>query len=424
MSAQPARAGDAVLPLARLLSRFLGVRRQTEALCQPLVIEDFGLQAMPDVSPPKWHLAHTTWFFEQFLLTPFHPGYTPFHPQYALLFNSYYESLGRFHPRPQRGLLSRPTVNEIQSYRAHVDALMLDADRWLERANEAEFCRRLELGLHHEQQHQELILTDLKYNFSVNPLRPAYGPEPARAETPPASLAWQEFPAGLRRIGHHDGGFAFDNEGPAHSTYLAPFALATRLVTWGEYQGFMADDGYRRPEFWLSEGWRVQNEEGWTRPLYLDEDASLFTLGGMRPLDPNEPVSHLSYFEADAYARYAGCRLPTEAEWEVAAAGLNLSGNFCDTGRLHPAAASPTPELQQMFGDVWEWTQSAYSAYPGYRPETGALGEYNGKFMCGQFVLRGGSCATPAGHIRASYRNFFPPSARWQFSGLRLARDL
>jgi ergothioneine biosynthesis protein EgtB len=421
------------LPLAPRAEVLLGgadlrnyhtVRQLSATLCQPLEIEDYGLQAMADVSPPKWHLAHTTWFFETFLLRPYLPGYQEFHPGYGYLFNSYYESVGDRHPRPQRGLLSRPTVAEVYAYRVHVDEAMeqLLATR-LDHPTVAELTA---LGLHHEQQHQELLLTDLKYNLGINPLRPTYRQDVAVgacAGTTP--LEFIDFAGGLYTLGHQGSGFAFDNEGPAHPVYLQDFALANRLVTNGEYLEFIADQGYQTAAHWLAEGWALVQSEGWQAPLYWEQHDGqwwTFTLVGLQPVNPLEPVCHLSYFEAEAYAQWRGHRLPTEAEWEVAAALVPLAGNLLAADHLHPQPADGTPVLQQIYGDVWEWTQSAYLPYPGFRPAPGAVGEYNGKFMCNQMVLRGGSCVTPPGHIRPSYRNFFPPSARWQFSGLRLAK--
>jgi ergothioneine biosynthesis protein EgtB len=381
---------------------------------------------MPDASPVKWHLAHTTWFFEQFLLTPFLQGYRPFDAQYDFLFNSYYEAVGPRHSRPARGLLSRPTVAEVCRYRTHVDAQML---RLLQtRGCDARIRSRLELGINHEQQHQELILTDLKHAYSLNPLRPAYGSRvPANAgEARP--LRFIGFNPGICEIGAAGDAFHFDNEAPRHSALVAPFALADRLITNAEYREFIDDGGYHRAELWLSDGWAHAQQHRWERPLYWsDDDDAEFTLAGMQPLAPHAPVCHLSYYEADAYARWAGMRLPTEFEWEVAAAQCAVDGNLLDSGRLHPAALSthgPASSPAQMFGDTWEWTASPYMPYPGFRPLAGALGEYNGKFMCNQMVLRGGSCFTPADHVRATYRNFFYPTARGQVSGLRLARDL
>jgi ergothioneine biosynthesis protein EgtB len=381
---------------------------------------------MPDVSPTKWHLAHTSWFFETFVLIPTLPHYSPFHPMYGYLFNSYYNAVGERHARPQRGLLTRPTVEEIYQYRAHVDehmqALLLNGDE----ARLAAVADVIELGLHHEQQHEELLLTDLKHVLSCNPLRPAYRELPSSPAGTSGPLGWQAYPGGIAWLGHDGAGFAFDNELPRHRVFLEPFRLGTRLVTNGEYLAFMADGGYTRPELWLSDGWNTVNAQDWQAPLYWEQrDGNWheFTLGGLRPVAPNAPVCHVSYYEADAYARWAGARLPTEVEWEVAAAALRPAGNFVESEAFHPVPAPPGDGLRQMYGDVWEWTASAYSPYPGFRPTAGALGEYNGKFMCSQLVLRGGSCATPLSHIRASYRNFFPPDARWQFSGIRLAND-
>jgi ergothioneine biosynthesis protein EgtB len=403
-------------------ARYLSVRHATEALCAPLSIEDYGVQSMPDASPAKWHLAHTTWFFETFVLKP-RRGYRAFHPHFEVLFNSYYNSVGEQFPRAQRGLLTRPSVDEVYGYRHHVDGELQNLLEAGELPPPA--LAVVELGLHHEQQHQELILTDLKHLLSCNPLRPVYR-DLAVASSSPSPMAWCGFDAGVEEIGHDGVGFAFDNETPRHRVYLEPFALASRLVTNGELAAFIDDNGYSRPELWLAEGWEAVRAQGWRSPLYWERHASgwkTFSLGGMRDLLPDEPVSHVSYFEADAYARWAGARLPREGEWEVAASRIDVAGNFVESSRLHPVAAAGGGELQQMFGDVWEWTESPYTAYSGFRPAAGALGEYNGKFMCNQFVLRGGSCATPASHMRATYRNFFPPSARWQFSGIRLAKD-
>jgi ergothioneine biosynthesis protein EgtB len=415
-----------------VLAQFDTVRRLSRALAAKLTPEDQSIQSMPDASPTKWHLAHTTWFFETFILTRFAPDYQVFDPAFAYLFNSYYEAAGPRHPRPERGLLSRPTVGTIAAYREHVDAAMA---RLIERAGAAAWAAAgplVELGAHHEQQHQELILMDIKHVFSVNPLLPAYqAGEPQKEAAAPAS-GQVEFAARLVEIGHHGQGFAFDNETPRHKVWLDPFALATRPVSCGDYLAFIENDGYRRPEFWLSDGWATVCREGWTAPLYWSRDSgkwTMFTLCGRRPVNPAEPVCHVSFYEADAFARWAGKRLPTEAEWEVAAAGVPVSGNFADRQQLHPcvdgatAVENGTP-LRQMFGDVWEWTASPYIAYPRFRPVAGAIGEYNGKFMSSQMVLRGGAAVTPAGHVRATYRNFFPPSARWAFAGLRLAEDL
>jgi ergothioneine biosynthesis protein EgtB len=410
-------------------SFYRAVRRQTEELCQPLEVEDYVIQSMPDASPVKWHLAHTSWFFETMVLTPYVPEYRPFHPEFKVLFNSYYESVGPRWSRAQRGLLSRPTVADVYRYRAHVDEQM---DRLLDRPDgelPAEAAALVQLGLHHEQQHQELLLTDLKHAWAANPLHPVYRAAIAEhGERPPA--AWQPFPEELAWIGHDGDGFAFDNESPRHRVLVPAFQLASRLVTNGEYLAFLADGGYDRPELWLSDGWAARQTHDWTAPLYWQERDgawSSITLAGPRPLDPREPVCHVSYYEADAFARWVGGRLPTEAEWETASAPLPLAGHFLESGRFHPsaiAAAEETGPLYQMYGDVWQWTASPYVGYPGYRPVASAVGEYNGKFMCNQLVLRGASCATPRSHARRTYRNYFPPHARWQFSGIRLAKDL
>ena len=402
------------------------VRAHSLALCRPLAPDDYGVQPILDASPPKWHLAHTTWFFETFLLKAFVPGYKPFHRDFEVLFNSYYEGVGEQFPRPLRGTLSRPTVAEVMEYRAHVDhamAKLLDAD-------DPGVQDRIELGLHHEQQHQELLVTDLKANLGSNPLKPAYregGMAVAAGAQKP--IAFVEFPGGVTEVGAHFGdGFRFDNECPRHKVYLDDFALADRLVTNAEYAAFIAAGGYETPSLWLSEGWAWRRENNVAEPMYWRHDDVWheYRLDGERPLAGAVPVTHVSYYEADAYARWAGARLATEPEWEAAAASQAVQGNFADGG-LHPEAACPSQErgagLAQVFGDCWEWTSSAYGPYPGFRPLGGTLGEYNGKFMSSQMVLRGGSCATPVGHIRLSYRNFFYPKDRWQFTGIRLARD-
>ncbi len=410
-----------------LAARYLEVRKLSVDLCAPLGPEDYVLQSMPDASPAKWHLAHTTWFFETFLLAPRLATYRVFHPSFGYLFNSYYNAIGDRLPRARRGLLSRPTVAEVLAYRVHVDTAMADL---LVASGSGELVSLMELGLNHEQQHQELIVTDLKHGLAQNPLRPAYDPDLIReSRTDPSPLRWHEFDEGVREIGFEGPGFAFDNESPRHREFVGSFRLASRPSTNGEYLEFMADGGYERPEFWLSDGWATRNAQGWTTPLYWEPRPGgtyeTFTLSGMRPVDLTEPVTHLSYYEADAFARWSGARMPTEAEWETAAGSTLVRGHFLDPKRLHPAtsAASET-EVDQLFGDVWEWTASPYTAYPGFRAATGAVGEYNGKFMCNQFVLRGGSCATPPGHVRSTYRNFFPPDARWQYAGVRLARDV
>ena len=416
------------------LEHFEEVRRETETLTANLTAEDQSIQSMPDVSPTKWHLAHTTWFFETFILTRFDPDYRVFDPAFAYLFNSYYEAAGPRHPRLQRGLLSRPTVDIVAAYRDHVSA---GVARLIERAGEAawgEAAPLIELGVHHEQQHQELILMDIKHVFSINPLLPAYQAPHLQVQTLAAPLEWLEFDGGLREIGDREGGFAFDNERPRHKVWLEPFRLATRPLTCGEYLGFIDDGGYTRPEFWLSDGWVTNREQGWQAPLYWayeDGEWWIFTLSGRRRLNPAEPVCHVSFYEADAFAKWSDKRLPTEAEWETAVEGVLVAGNFADRGLFHPCtdtsgtvAGGSRPGLRQMFGDVWEWTASPYVPYPRFRPAGGAIGEYNGKFMSNQMVLRGGAAVTPARHIRATYRNFFPPSARWTFAGLRLAEDV
>jgi ergothioneine biosynthesis protein EgtB len=405
------------------LERYLAVRGRTLELVEPLSAEDCAVQSMPDASPAKWHLAHTTWFFEIFALPKALPGYRPFAPAYRELFNSYYNGVGEQHPRAQRGLLTRPSLAEVRAYRAHVDDCMA---RWLERAADPELLGIVELGLQHEQQHQELILTDVKHLLACNPLRPAYREAPLARGASTAELRWHAWPEGVFEVGHAGRGFAFDNESPRHRVFAAAFELASRAVTCGEYLEFMADGGYARHELWLSDGWRAVRERGWRAPLYWERSGGAWlvhTLAGVQEIDPAEPVCHVSWFEADAFARWAGARLPDEVEWELAAARAPLEGGFADAGRLHPAAAPAGSGVQQLFGDVWEWTRSSYGPYPGFRPLAGELGEYNGKFMSGQMVLRGGSCATPAGHVRATYRNFFYPPDRWQFSGIRLARD-
>lgn len=405
------------------------VRAASERLAEPLVTEDYVIQSMPDVSPTKWHLAHTSWFFETFILAPHVPGYAPFAPSYAYLFNSYYVQVGPRHARPQRGLLSRPTVAEVYRYRQHVDARMTELLQAIDPQAQPALVGLLGLGLNHEQQHQELMLTDIKHVFSCNPLRPVYQSRATAATDPAPGLAWVAFAGGLQDIGHDGEGFAFDNEGPRHRAFLEPFRLATRPVSNGEYLAFIDDGGYRRPELWLSDGWDQITREGWSAPLYWEQRDGgweYYTLAGMRPVEEAEPVCHASYFEADAYARWAGARLPSEQELEVATNAAPVQGNFVERGHYHPLPGAPSTDggPTQLYGDVWEWTRSAYSPYPGYRPAAGAVGEYNGKFMCNQFVLRGGSCATPQSHMRPTYRNFFYPNARWQFTGIRLAQDL
>ena len=426
ISREPAATED---ERARWARRFAEVRSRTEALAAPLSAEDQTVQSMPDVSPTKWHRAHTSWFFETFLLAPHLSGYAVFDAVYHYLFNSYYEAKGPRHPRPERGLLSRPGIAEVARYRGYVDAAMerliagSGADVW------AAVAPILELGLNHEEQHQELLLMDIKHVLAQNPLDPAYA-APPRAHSAIAAppLGWMEFAGGLRQVGHAGGGFAFDNETPRHKVWIEPFRLADRLVTCGEYLAFIAADGYRRAEFWLSDGWATVQQERWTAPLYWrreEQGWTIFTLAGRRPLASAEPVCHVSFYEADAFARWSGKRLAREAEWEIAAAEMEpaVPGNFIDRGILHPEPAAVCAGLKQMIGDAWEWTASPYVAYPGFRPLAGAIGEYNGKFMSNQMVLRGGAALTPAGHVRPTYRNFFPPAARWAMAGIRLAED-
>ena len=402
---------------------YAAVRGQSEALCEPLATEDYVVQPIVDASPPRWHLAHTTWFFETFLLKPFAHRYQPFDAAFEYLFNSYYNGVGNQFPRPLRGTLSRPTVAEVRRYRQHVDAAMQP----LLGREDATVQSRIELGLHHEQQHQELLLTDVKANLGLNPLKPAYRPasEPA-ADVAPA-LSFEPFAAGMAEIGAVGKGFCFDNERPRHRVWLHDFALANRLVTNAEYAAFIDDGGYDAPALWLSEGWAWRSEHDVRAPMYwrrVDGAWLEYRLdGGERRVEDDAPVTHLSYFEADAYARWAGARLPTEAEWEVAAAGNPVHGTFAPNA-VHPCAAQGNGGLLQVFGDCWEWTSSAYGPYPGFTPLAGTLGEYNGKFMSSQNVLRGGSCATPQGHVRATYRNFFYPKDRWQFTGIRLAKSM
>jgi ergothioneine biosynthesis protein EgtB len=409
-----------------LLARFLDVRRASAALAAPLTPEDAMVQSMPDASPAKWHLGHTTWFFETFVLARARPARTPFDPTYAYLFNSYYEAAGPRQPRPERGLLSRPPLADVLRYRAAIEGEVAEL---LLAGVSRELAAIVELGVNHEEQHQELLVTDLKHAFSASPLRPAYAPAPPAAATaPPPPLAWLPGEPGVVPVGAPADRFAFDNERPRHPELLAPHLLASRPVVCSEWLAFMDDGGYQRPELWMSDGWDAVRRNGWEAPLHWlrgdDGRWRQFTMGGVRPLDGAEPVAHVSWYEADAYARWAGARLPTEAEWEVAAAAAPAAtGTFLDDARLHPAAAAPGAGPRQLLGDVWEWTRSAYAPYPGFEPAPGALGEYNGKFMVSQLVLRGGSCATPRRHARPSYRNFFHPDARWQFSGVRLARD-
>ncbi|MCP5364007.1 MAG: ergothioneine biosynthesis protein EgtB [Hyphomicrobiales bacterium] len=420
----------------RLLEEFTRVRRQSLAIAEPLSGEDQTVQSMPDASPTKWHLAHTTWFFEAFILKPGAPKYRVFNEAFFYLFNSYYEALGPRHSRPHRGMLTRPSIEDVRAYRAYVDEQIA---RYVEQAEEPEretIEPLLILGLNHEQQHQELMLSDVLHLFSCNPLRPAYRTRSASRHPHGATAAtWYTFAGGITEVGHQGDTFSFDNEGPRHVVVVNPFRLASRLVTNGEWKAFMADGGYQRPELWMSDGWSALQDELWHMPLYWrpseGSEFQTLTLNGEQHVDDAAPICHISYYEADAFARWAGKRLPSEFEWEVAARDVRPVGNTLGSGALcpQPANAQPAPGRQadecpaQLFGDVWEWTASPYVAYPGYRPAAGALGEYNGKFMCNQMVMRGGSCVTPDGHIRATYRNFFYPHQRWQFSGLRLAED-
>jgi ergothioneine biosynthesis protein EgtB len=431
MATRGIEAGESTRALARQYSE---VRATTVRLAAPLSAEDQMLQSMPEASPTKWHLAHTTWFFETFLLTPHARNYRPFDDRFRQLFNSYYKQVGGHPYRGARGLMSHPSLDEVHAYRRGVDEAMLAL---IERANDPVLAL-VELGLNHEQQHQELILTDIKHALWSSPLRPAYRAQPAPLSSPATrvperwdarSYIWQEFKGGIQQIGHAGQGFAFDNEGPRHEVLLRPFRMASRAVTSGEWLEFMADGGYRNPQLWLSDGWDAVCAQHWEAPLYWerrDNEWWQYTMSGTRRVEHSEPVCHVSYYEADAYARWAGARLPLEAEWEIAAERNPSRGTMLEDDVFHPRrnrVADPSHILQQMFGDIWEWTASPYVAYPGFRPAAGAIGEYNGKFMCNQFVLRGGSCATPSSHIRATYRNFFPPQARWQFSGVRLASD-
>jgi ergothioneine biosynthesis protein EgtB len=408
---------------AGLKERYRRVRSATLRLAEPLSAEDAMVQSMPDASPAKWHLAHTTWFFETFILSGAH-GYRPFDAEYRLLFNSYYKALGGHPVRAQRGTFSRPSLPVVLRYREHVDEAM---ERLLESQPAPETLELVELGLNHEQQHQELILTDILHAFWTQPLRPAYAVAPEQESRKQAApLRWIDHAGGRVECGAPETGFAFDNERPRHPVLLNPYRLASRLTTNAEYLAFMQDCGYERPELWLSDGWDTVLREGWRAPLYWEQrDGEWFQFGlrGMRKIELAAPVMHVSYFEADAFARWSGARLALESEWEAAADGVDVAGNLLDNWALMALPAADAQQEAQLFGDAWEWTASAYLSYPGFRPAGGAVGEYNGKFMCNQFVLRGGSFATPASHIRASYRNFFPPHARWQFMGIRLAND-
>ncbi len=421
-----------VFPMSQseYIKQYLQVRSFSERLCAPLETEDYLIQSMPDVSPTRWHLAHTTWFFETFILKPELHTYRSPNERYNYLFNSYYNAIGDQYPRPKRGLLSRPTVQEVYAYRQHVDQQM---QILLDEMSDIKFDKLksfLVLGLNHEQQHQELMLTDIKHVFFQNPLFPVYQKQTldeSSSTTPPYS--WTQFGGGQVKHGYSGDGFCFDNETPRHDILLQPFELGNRLITNGEYLSFIEAGGYKQPKLWLSDGWAIINSGKWDSPLYWvkqDDKWSEFTLSGLLPLQPESPVTHLSYYEADAFANWSGVRLPSEFEWEFAARGLKSEGNFVEGQQFHPRPVDDTqdPDIQQMFGDVWEWTRSPYSPYPGFKVDEGAVGEYNGKFMSSQMVLKGGSCATSSNHIRSTYRNFFYPHSRWQFMGLRLARDV
>ncbi|MGD8749506.1 MAG: ergothioneine biosynthesis protein EgtB, partial [Balneolaceae bacterium] len=411
-----------------LSQRFKEIRNFSEYLAEPLEVEDYVIQAMENTSPTKWHLAHVSWFYETFVLKEADTGYESLHPQYSYIFNSYYLQTGEPHTRSKRGLLSRPTVKQVYEYRKYVNERVL---AFIEQATEeqlAKFGPVIEIGNHHEQQHQELMLTDFKYMFAQNPLAPAYRELDLLEGNPPEELNWIAFDEGIYEIGNEGDEYTYDNEHPKHRKFLESFALSDRLITNREFMEFMEDGGYRGSELWLDDGWATVNEKGWDSPLYWRKHEGewyYYTLGGRKKVNPHEPVTHVSYYEADAFARWAGARLPYEAEWEVAAGDKPYEGNFVEQEHFHPKPVQESGEgLKQMYGDVWEWTQSAYEPYPGYKPLPGALGEYNGKFMCSQYVLRGGSCATSETHIRKTYRNFFYPDARWQFNGIRLARTI
>ncbi len=422
-----------------LITQYQAVRQISEQLCHPLESDDYGIQTIPDVSPPKWHLAHVTWFFEQFILVPFLKDYQCFHAQFHYLFNSYYYTAGNMHPRPQRGLLSRPTTREIYQYRHYIDEhmthLLSNSLPLTSLKHNADIKQLTQIGIQHEQQHQELLLTDIKHIFATNPLKPVYSATtnlPKKTANPHIvpnpTTQWVHYEGGITNIGTQPGeGFCYDNETPRHQVYLPSYQLATHLVTNGEYLAFMSAGGYQQVDLWLSDGWSTNQAEQWQAPLYwqqIDNQWWHMTLTGLYPVDEHAPVCHVSFFEADAYARWRGKTLPTEHAWETATKSIPIAGNFQETGTFHPqACTTQTSPLQQVYGDVWEWTRSAYAPYPGFKPLSGTLGEYNGKFMCSQIVLRGGSCATPQNHMRRTYRNFFYPQDRWQFSGIRLMEE-
>ena len=406
-----------------LIADFQSVRSHTEHLCAPLAVDDYQIQSIVQTSPPKWHIAHVTWFFEAFVLSQFLPDYKPFHPEFNFLFNSYYYTHDKMHPRNQRGLLSRPTVDEIYQYRAHVNEAMQKMMNTAPEAQWDELATRVTLGLHHEQQHQELLLMDVKHNFFVNPLKPVYRKNLKTSQSKTRAINWIERERGIHSIGHNGDSFCFDNETPHHERLLRDHRLADRFITNGEYLEFIEDAAYDNPALWLSDGWALIHQEQWRHPLYWelrDKQWHQFTLGGMRELNLHEPVCHLSFYEADAYARWAGKRLPLEEELETLLAQHTVTGNFADNDLLHPAASG---DQAQWFGNLWAWTASPYTAYPGFKPLAGSIGEYNGKFMSNQMVLKGGSCVSLLSHTRASYRNFFYPEERWAFTGLRLAED-
>ncbi len=413
----------------QLLHSFEATREMTNTLVEPLETEDFTIQSIPDVSPPKWHMAHTTWFFETFILKEYQEGYKSFHEEFEYLFNSYYESVGSYFPRHARGLLSRPSIDKVRRYRSDIDKEMIALIQEIDESKLQSVAELVEIGLNHEQQHQELLMTDIKYNFSVNPLYPVYRSLEGNSTAKATPLEWVTFEGGLIETGMNEAdGFSFDNERPVHKVWLEPFKLATRTVTNGEYMEFINAGGYEQAIYWLSDGWATVRKENWTAPLHWvkkDGEWYAFTLHGLVPINKEEPVTHISYYEAEAYASFVGKRLPSEAEWEVAVRDQPIAGNFVEDGNYHPVATMKEEEgqIKKAYGDVWEWTKSPYMPYPGNKPLDGALGEYNAKFMSSQMILRGGSCVTSQSHIRPTYRNFFGPEKRWQFTGIRLAED-